>query len=437
MQETLEDFFKALRGSDLAVSLSAQIDAGRAIEAVGLADREVLKQALGTTLAKSFEERALFNTCFERFFSFDTFARPLAPAGEPSRAETRLGAMLLGGDRAGLAKAIGEAARAVGMNEIWFFTQKGRYIQRIQEAMGVEALEREIAKTGAAAGRAGDAEALRHARRRLFHEVRGYVEKQLALYGKAPTRALRDEYLQTQPLSALERRDLDRMHEIVRRIAKRLARTHSRRRKRRTRGALDFGRTLRASVPHDGIMFTPYWKRKAIERTEVIALCDVSGSVAAYARFLLLFLYSLNELIPRIRSFAFTSTLVETSAWFDSMPVGNAVDTVMKEVAGSGTDYGNVLIELRDRLLPEIDRKTTVLILGDARNNRGHPQGAVMELLHQRARRVIWLNPEPRTFWGLGDSEMLRYAPHCHVAQHCNSVKHLERAMNDLLRVRA
>lgn len=429
MQETLEDFFKALRGSDLAVSLSAQLDAGRAVESVGLADREVLKQALGTTLAKSFEERALFDDCFERFFSFDTFEQPLAPAGEQSRPATPLGAMLLGGDRAGLAKAIGEAARAAGINEIWFFTQKGRYIQRIQEAMGVEALEREIARTGA--------KALGLARQRLFEEVRGYVEKQLALYGKAPTRALHDEYLQTQPLSALERRDLDRMHEIVHRIAKRLARTHSRRRKRRARGMLDFGRTLRASVPHDGVMFAPYWKRKTIERPEVIALCDVSGSVAAYARFLLLFLYSLNELIPKIRSFAFTNTLVETSAWFDSMPVGNAVDKVMKDVGGSGTDYGNVLLELRERLLPEIDRKTTVLVLGDARNNRGHPQAAVMELLHQRARRVIWLNPEPRTFWGLGDSEMLRYAPHCHVAKHCNSVKHLERAMNDLLRVRA
>ena len=85
--------------------------------------------------------------------------------------------------------------------------------------------------------------------------------------------------------------------------------------------------------------------------------------------------------------------------------------------------------------MKEIDKKTTVLILGDARNNNGDPQTEVMKLLHQRAKRVIWLNPEPRVFWGLGDSEMKRYLPYCHLAKECNTVKHLERTMDDLLRV--
>lgn len=423
MQTLLEDFFKALRGSDLAVSLSAEIEAVQALEAVGVADREVLRHALGATLAKSLDERAVFDECFERFFSFDAFRGP-APQPPSPGAGASLAQMLLAEDRAGLAAALGRAARAAGITDIWFFTQKGRYTQRIQEAMGAAALEREL-----------DPSALPAVRRRLFEEVRDYVEKQLALYGRAPARRLREDALTDQPLSRLERRDFERMHEIVRRIAKRLATAHSRRRRRDCRGTLDFRRTLRAGVPHGGVMFRTYWKKRVVERPEVLALCDVSGSVAAHARFLLIFLYSLNDLIPRIRSFAFTDRLIETSQWFDSLPVAQAVDKVMKEVAGTGSDYGGVFLDVRERLLAEVDRKTTILILGDARNNGGHPRTAVLELLHKRARRVIWLNPEPRSFWGLGDSEMRRYAPHCHVAAHCSTVRHLRRIMDGLLRV--
>jgi len=93
-----------------------------------------------------------------------------------------------------------------------------------------------------------------------------------------------------------------------------------------------------------------------------------------------------------------------------------------------------VLLDIREQLLDDIGRRTTVLILGDARNNRGEARAEIMQLLYQRARRVIWLNPEPIAFWGLGDSEMRRYAPYCHIARECNSIMHLERTLDALLR---
>ncbi|MFZ2391155.1 VWA domain-containing protein, partial [Rhodoferax sp.] len=101
---------------------------------------------------------------------------------------------------------------------------------------------------------------------------------------------------------------------------------------------------------------------------------------------------------------------------------------------GSGTDYGQTLLDIEEQLLDDIDRRTTVLILGDARNNRGEAQAQVMQMLYRRARRVIWLNPEPVSFWGLGDSEMKRYAPYCHIARECNSITHLESTLDALLR---
>lgn len=459
MQATLEDFFKALRGSDLDVSLNAQIDAARATALVGWGERDLLKSALGATLAKTVPDRAIFDATFDRFFHFDSFApgaqaaalesaapQPQTlsressgqgsggPGGCQGSAGQALSQLLMSGDTAALSRRMQQTARDVGLTDIWFFTQKGHYTQKIQQAMGLELLDREISEARRqtlAPQRHADLEL---ARKRLFNEVRNFVERKLSMYGTAPTRELHDEFLQSQKLSNIDRRDFARMHEIVRKIARRLAERHARRKRREQRGHLDFRRTQRANAAYGGVMFETHWRSTRIERPKVVAICDVSGSVRQYARFLLLFLYSLDELLSDVQSFAFTNHLVNVSATFESQPVEQAVDRVLHAVGGSGTDYGQMLLDLDEQLMHRIDHRTTVLIIGDARNNRGNARSEIMKTLYGRARRVIWLNPEPRSFWGLGDSEMKRYAPYCHIARECNSLRHLERTLDELLR---
>ena len=457
MQATLEDFFKALRGSDLEVSLNAQIDAARAVALVGWSDRALLKSALGATLAKTTPDRALFDDAFDRFFRFSAFENLSAPAQDPpaqsaqspqdtaatgsggpggcqGRGGQALSQLLLAGDSAALAKRMQEAAREVGLTDIWFFTQKGHYTQKIQQSMGLELLDREISDAKRQTLAPARARELELARKKLFEEVRNFVERKLALFGTAPTRQLHDDFLQSQKLSNIEKRDFARMHVIVSKISKRLAERHSRRKKKRVRGQLDFRKTLRNNAAYDGVMFETFWRSRVVDRPRVVAICDVSGSVRQYAHFLLLFLHSLGEQVSDLRSFAFTNHLVEVSDTFESLPVEQAVDKVMQAVGGSGTDYGQTLLDIEAQLLDDIDRRTTVLMLGDARNNRGQAQAHVMQRLYQRARRVIWLNPEPVSFWGLGDSEMKRYAPYCHIARECNSLAHLENTLDALLR---
>lgn len=457
MQATLEDFFKALRGSDLEVSLNAQIDAARAVALVGWSDRALLKSALGATLAKTTPDRALFDDAFDRFFRFSAFGNLSAPAQDPpaqsaqspqdtaatgsggpggcqGRGGQALSQLLLAGDSAALAKRMQEAAREVGLTDIWFFTQKGHYTQKIQQSMGLELLDREISDAKRHTLAPARARELELARKKLFEEVRNFVERKLALFGTAPTRQLHDDFLQSQKLSNIEKRDFARMHVIVSKISKRLAERHSRRKKKRVRGQLDFRKTLRNNAAYDGVMFETFWRSRVVDRPRVVAICDVSGSVRQYAHFLLLFLHSLGEQVSDLRSFAFTNHLVEVSDTFESLPVEQAVDKVMQAVGGSGTDYGQTLLDIEAQLLDDIDRRTTVLMLGDARNNRGQAQAHVMQRLYQRARRVIWLNPEPVSFWGLGDSEMKRYAPYCHIARECNSLAHLENTLDALLR---
>jgi uncharacterized protein with von Willebrand factor type A (vWA) domain len=155
---------------------------------------------------------------------------------------------------------------------------------------------------------------------------------------------------------------------------------------------------------------------------------------------MLLFLYSLNEAVAKISSFVFCSNLVEVTHVFEQYRVEEALVRLQK---GTGlglrlgrTDYGQAFRDFKENWFAVLTHTTTVLILGDARNNYGDPRTDVLKLIHERAKRVVWLNPEPLSFWGTGDSEMKKYIPYCYLAKECSTVKHLERVVDFLLRSR-
>jgi uncharacterized protein with von Willebrand factor type A (vWA) domain len=191
---------------------------------------------------------------------------------------------------------------------------------------------------------------------------------------------------------------------------------------------------MRRNMPHDGIPFEVLWKQTKIERPKIVVICDVSRSVAAAARFLLLFLYSLNEVIAQLQAFAFSDRLVSVGEILESHDVETAIPEIMAKIGFRSTDYGQALDDYDENFMDDLDRHTTVIILGDGRSNFTDPRIDIMRRLHDRSRAVIWLNPEPETFWGTGDSEMPRYRPFCHVAKTCSTVMHLERVIDDILK---
>ena len=218
-------------------------------------------------------------------------------------------------------------------------------------------------------------------------------------------------------------------------MAKKLAALHSRRKKVFKRGQLNVPRTLRHNMSYDGAIFDLHWKSVKIDRPKVFAICDVSGSVANYARFMLMFLYSLEEVMPKVRSFAFSSDLAEVTELFERYAIEDAIAKTIRDYSGGSTDYGQALMDFKKLCLDEVDNRTTIIILGDARNNYGDPHTELLKELYDRCKRLIWLNPEPRNAWGVGDSEMRRYAAYCHQVDECNSLMHLERIVGNLLRV--
>jgi uncharacterized protein with von Willebrand factor type A (vWA) domain len=444
MQHTLEEFLRALRASDIGVSPAEAIDAHRTAALVGYADRELFKDALCAALAKSPEEVTRFDRAFDIFFARPAYiAPPPQGDGEPTAdppaeaAGSGLAQMLLDGDAAGLSQAMEQAGQAAGVADIRISIQRSRLTRRLLEQMGIAEIEAIIAAARRRLDGGPGAERLDVARQALVEQARAYVERQHQLYAAGSGRALREAMLATRALNAekgFDAAEVAVMQALVRKMARRLADRYSRRRRRALKGHLDVRRTLRKSLAYGGVPFDIVFKSKKIDKPNIVAICDVSKSVAAEAQFLLTFLYSLNEVVQRLEAFAFSGRLISVNDVLDEHGVEGAILAVLQKIGFQQTDYGRALEDFCDQHLDRLDRHTTVIILGDGRSNYAEPRLDLMKTIHDRARAVIWLNPERESYWGQGDSVMHRYARFCHVAKTCNTLAQLERIIEDVLR---
>jgi uncharacterized protein with von Willebrand factor type A (vWA) domain len=470
MPSRLVSFINMLRSHDVRISPAETLDAVQVVTTLGYGDREQLRSGLALALAKTAEEKATFRQCFDQFFSYqlpqvansDEILPGVDPeelaaadealeqleteATEPSldlegeiaadpaladQLDTPVMQMLRSDDRNGLTLAISRAGDAVGLPDIQMFTQKGQFTRRILDELGeahIRSAVVELENRGS-----GALQELQQFRDRLRELVRDHVEREYLLHAQGRNQQFMDEVLAQARLNNIEHHYLLRVHDLVRRMAKKLAARHSRRRKVTKRGQLNMAKTLRKGIAHEGVLFNLYWKSVRKDRPQILAVCDVSGSVSAYAKFLLMFLYSLYDVLPRVRSFAFSNRLGEVSELFDQHPVEKAVELVNWQYGGA-TDYGSSLMDFAKLALDDIDSQTTVIILGDARNNNGDPRMDIMQSIYARAKQVIWLNPESRKLWGSGDSEMPRYQTACHFSAECGSLQQLERIVDRLLR---
>ena len=365
--------------------------------------------------------------CRNRQPTGDDAEEDLGP-GQMSEPGSALGKLLMLDSKVELSMSVSAAGEAVNVRDIQVFTQKGLYTRRIMDEMGLPALNQEIGNLWDSRlppdRRLG--QELRRRREWLREQVRDYVERQFLLHADASGRRLREELLRKVKLSNIEHRSFRLIQQIVYKMAKRLATLYARRKKVFKKGQLNVPRTLRHNLSYDGAIFDLRWKSVKIDRPRVFAICDVSGSVANYARFMLMFLYSLEEVMPKVRSFAFSSDLAEVTELFERNNIEDAIAKTLRDYSGGSTDYGQAFQDFKRLCMDDIDNRTTIIILGDSRNNYGEPRAEILKELYDRAKRVIWLNPESRGSWNAGDAEMRRYSAYCHQVEECNSLMHLE-----------
>ena len=450
MDASLAGFVRALRVAGAQASTAEAIDAARAMALVGFGDRDSLKASLGVVLAKSVEEKIIHDRVFDLYYSLPDAPdnpnedRPQDSASQDEAAGERTGDAevdalldLAEGQqgRDALDAALRRAAGQAGVDDIRFSSQTSFFVRKMLAGLGIAPLEaRLLERLGQASDEAqAEAKALGAARDLLQRQARALVEQRFELFGRPATENFMTEVAVRRPLGRMGPPDIDRMKVAVARMAKRLAAKHSQRRRIRLHGQLDFRRTLRANAGLDGVPVNLSFKHKRRDKPRLVVICDVSSSVAAHVRFLLLFLYALHGTVTDLRSFGFSHRLQDVAAPLETMPFDDAMELILREVGGGATDYGRAWVDLRDQHWDCIDRRTTVLVLGDGRSNQTDPRLDIFAELTERAKRVVWLCNEPPVRWGSGDSCMLQYRPLCTHVTHCASAADLERAIDEAL----
>jgi uncharacterized protein with von Willebrand factor type A (vWA) domain len=451
MQENLHRFFRAARGAGVHVSPAESIDAMRAVASVGLSDRTVLRDSLLLTLAKSEDEKKALGACFDLFFAHADPSRSqaddeaqqdaenqaaAAPSAQAAGAQASgelgpLARMLLAQNAADISAAIANASSAVGLSDIRYFTQRGLFSSRMLESMGIQRLRDDL--EALTESNPALAERLQGALDGLRETVRDTVAQALALYGREEAENLRHEILRNAQLSRIEPRQIAEMRALIRQIARRLRERYSKPRKRQRRGHLDVRRTLRRNAAWGSVPFLTAWKRRHRDRPKIVALCDVSGSVARVSDFFLLLIHSLHDVVSDVRSFAFSGHLIEVSEILEQKSAEEAMAEIMDKVGFGSSDYGTSLSDFERQFMAAVTPQTTVIVLGDARSNNLDPRADILKQISERAKRVVWLNPEGRMTWGWGDSEMPRYQTFCNVVRPCATAQQLERAVSDIV----
>ncbi len=447
MDVTLARFVAALRRAELRVSPAETLDALAVVNCVGIQDPVLLRDALALTLAKTAEEKQQFGECFARFFEQLAFRTPAKQSFfrgidrddalrriEPhlTRAATNVIAAILHGDRGGLALSVEKAARAAGIESMGSLRDKPSLVGQIADALGARELEA-LLRSAPDVLDGSLLHALRYVRQYIKQEVQQYVDTQYRLMVDASGKRAILEAALASNLTQVPTEYRGELRRVIEKLAEQLARDHKRRRKRARRGQLDIKQTLRANVAYDEALFKLKWQRQKRERATVFALCDVSGSVSRVARFLLYLLHGLTDVLPNVRTFAFSNRLGEVSGTFRDKPIEVAIEEALFDWGKGNTDYGRAFLDFRELALNDVDHRSTVIILGDARNNHYDPHVDRLRAISQRAKQVLWLNPEPRESWGEGDSEMPRFAPYCFRVSRCNSLSDLERFAEGLV----
>jgi uncharacterized protein with von Willebrand factor type A (vWA) domain len=464
MEDRIVEFANVLRRNGVRVSLSENMDAFRALGLVGIRDPHLFRNALRTTLVKRASDVKPFEELFDFFFlgigeAIDALDRRimeelgLSPEQFQHMLEqiqrllkkmegdlSELTRALLTGNRGELERLLREAASQeaeAGSLDSFRLTPYTRMAGRLQldrvrtEVEGFKAMLQMLAEGGE------DLQTvmryLDERMRDLNRLLREIIQQEQRKRGVEPSDYSQRSSFADKSFSFYTEDDIRRMNEAVARLAQRLKNRLSVRRKKAPRGRFNVKATLRRNLQYGGVPFHIELDRRRKTKPQVLILCDISDSVLNASRFMLQFVYSVQDLYAKVRSFVFVSDIGEVTKLFEEHEIHRAVETALKgEVIDvfSHSNFGRAFELFYKSYFAAVTGKTTVLIIGDGRNNYNRPNEWVLREIQQKAKQLIWLNPESRMTWGVGDSEMPRYVPYCDVAEECRNINQLYKVVD-------
>jgi hypothetical protein len=468
MNDQIVEFSNLLRRNGIRVSPSENMESLRALELLGVEDPALFRTALRTTLVKRSLDIRLFEELFDLFFL--GFGKSVTESDRRLMAQLGLGPKefqewleqvrdllerwkkdlspisraLLAGDMGQLERLLREAGEKGNAEPAEEKISVGAYAQRVAAVIDIGRVGEEIDGFLAwARGHNVDPATLERLSRYLDDRlkalsqlIRELAEQELRKSGLRSSDRQRLEYLMQKSFSYYTEEDIRRMNEVVAQLARRFKNLLSIRRKRAHRGRFDVKDTLRKNLQYGGVPFEIQLDRRKREKPQVIVLCDISDSVLNASRFMLQFVYSLQDLYSKVRSFVFVREVGEITRLFEENEIHKAIDRALKgEIIDvyCHSNFGRAFEMFYREHLSAVNSKTTFLIIGDGRNNYNIANEWVLKEIQRKAKQLVWLNPESRLTWGFGDSEMARYLPHCDVVEECRNIEQLYKVIDRIV----
>jgi uncharacterized protein with von Willebrand factor type A (vWA) domain len=475
--ELMHGFIRELREAGLPVSTTEHLDAMQAVKHIPLEDRAAFKYALAATLVKNNAHWRAFETVFEVYFSLrgkefdlrvDEDGEPIegedgadqqegegqsgqAGAGGDAMSPEEIAEMLykalMEGDDA-LMRAIArqavkryagmEPGRPVGGTYYLYRTLRNLDLDDVLERLMEQARQESPDPLSPLEERLEQDEyetRIDQLKKEIEAEIRRRLVADRGVEAMAKT--LRKPLPEDVDFMHASREEMASLRKAIYPLTRKLAARLARKRKHGRKGPLDFRDTVRHSLSYGGVPADPRFKYPRPSKPEIFVIADISGSVAAFARFTLHLVYAISNQFSKVRAFVFIDGIDEVTRFFEGVDdIGEAVHRVNTEAdvvwVDGHSDYGHALEVFWNKWGREIGPKTTVLVLGDARNNYHASQAWVIKEIQKKARHVYWLNPEPRAYWDTGDSIVGEYGVHSDGVFEARNLRQLERFVENL-----
>lgn len=457
------DFARELRGEGMHVGTSELLDTFSALGAVDWRNRGDFKAAMSTTIAKSHDDSELFSKVFDRYFfrateasaaELEAEAAASAATDDPSAADA---AELEDGGEAGeggeldldldaLREAImqalesGDDSQLRDLARLSIMTLSGGTSSGVI-GVDVQRVRRQLELRSQDLPQGDEGAALRAKLQQFEQHVRQELEARLIKETGTlpPTRPL-NELGRTLPSGATQ--DLAAVQRSVKMLKRAMATQGLEQRGHQRGGPIDIRATMRASLETGGVPLNLHHRPRRPRRPELFVLCDVSTSVTSASVFFLSILHALHDSFKRLRTFVFIERVAEVTEVLEQERSFKAASERIATTSGvadiSGyTDYGRVWIDFYEQVASDLDPRSTVIVLGDARTNGRDPRADLFSMVTERAGRSFWLNPEPRLYWNYGDSVIGTYEEHCDGVFECWTTKQLEEFVGKLTSTRA
>ena len=470
MLDLMAGFITELRAAGLPVSLTENLDAMEAITHIPLEDRETFKYALGATLVKNASHWRSFETVFEVYFSLrgpqyavgkldeaDEFSRDMQDEAKlrgdqkgaggsmdgmtPEEMMAMVYQALMNGDdammralaRQAVSKFAGmEPGRPVGGTYYLYRTLRNLDLDNMLDKL-MDAQKEQLGGEMTPLEERLEKDEFDDRIEKFKKEIEAEIRRRLVADrgAEAMAKTLRKPLPEDVDFMHASRDEMGNLKKALGPLARKLQARLARKRKHERRGPLDFRATVRHSLSYGGVPAEPKFKYPRPSKPELMVVADISGSVAAFARFTLMLVYAIQNQFSKVRSFVFIDGIDEVTDYFKGVDdVTEAVHRVNTEAdvvwVDGHSDYGHAFEVFWEKWGQQIGPKTTVLLLGDARNNYHASQSWVVKEIRAKARHVYWLNPEPKSYWNTGDSIVGEYGTHTDGVYECRNLRQLE-----------